>query len=420
MMIRTQREKVYVFAFLIIANMVFLPSVVTATEYFVSTTGNDGNPGTQSSPFRTIEQGLTVLKPGDRLSLRSGSYSEKLVSSRGVQFPAGTSWDNPVTIAAFENESVILKGTIGPTAPHIQYLIFDRIFIDASNQESGISINSGAHHLRFINGEVKNAFGTSGINTSYHNDANPGDTFHEFINMNVHHNGLDSSKYPEGRTSDHYHGFYIKTSGNLIENCQIHDHPAWGIHQYVNTTDPRPQNNIFRNNLIWNNGNGGIMINRSDDNLIYNNVVMNNGAGINIGFGNPRGAKVYNNTVYGNQKNGIDIQSGATDSLIINNISYKNGYNLMNKGTNTTISNNLKTNPLFRNEATADFHLQAGSTNAIDKGIPLEEVKKDKDGITRSLLAMEIGAYEYQNDTVAAQDTEPPLPPKDVLIVTGP
>lgn len=127
-----------------------------------------------------------------------------------------------------------LRGTmaIGIETPLTQYVIFDGIIVDATGLESGISLNGGTHHLRFINGEVKNAVGTSGINTSYHNDNSPGNTSHQFINMHVHHNGLNTSYYTAIHTAAHRHGFYIETSDNLIEKCQIHDNAGWGIDQY--------------------------------------------------------------------------------------------------------------------------------------------------------------------------------------------
>ncbi len=374
-----------------------------ATIYYVSTKGNDASSGRQASPFRTIKFALGQLAAGDTLLIRGGTYAEKLESHNGTNFPSGTSWDNPVTIAAFPGEQVTLRGkmSIGLEKPLTQYVIFDGISIDAARQDSGISINGGAHHVRFINGEVKNAIGTSGITTSYHNDATPGNTSHQFIHMNVHHNGLDSSYYDATHQAQHRHGFYIKTSGNLIEHCEIHDNAGAGIHHYVRSQDPRANHNIYRNNVIYKNGiepgrGTGITISRGDYNSVYNNVIWGNQNGITVNYiGNPLGTKVYNNTVYGNAGMGIGILSGPTGTKIINNISYHNSHNLIDQGTNTTISKNLTSNPLFMNVATADFRLQAESTNAIDKGIPLEEVKTDKEGTPRSPVSPDIGAYEY-------------------------
>lgn len=392
---------------IIIATLLVLPTLANAATYYVSTNGNDANPGSKAASFRTIKYALGKLVANDTLFIRGGTYLERLWSHQGTNFPSGDSWTNPVTVVVFPGEQATLVGsmTLGFANPSIQYLIIDGLIIDAIGEDAGISINGGTHHVKFINGEVKNAVGTAAIQMTYHNDSNPGKTFLEFINMNVHHNGLDTSYYKNGGTSNNYHAFYVKTSGNLIENCQIHDNAAWGIHNYLLSGEIRTKDNIFRNNRIWKNGSGGITVNRSDYNLLYNNVIWNNLNGIWVNsIGNPLGTKVYNNTVYGNKEYGIGALTGSIDTQIINNISYQNAQNLIDNGINTTISKNLTTNPHFIDEVTADFHLQAGSTNALDKGIPLGEVKTDKDGITRSPVSPDIGAYEYHLISEAPQN----------------
>lgn len=403
-----------VFPCLILLATFVLPTLSYAATYYVSTNGNDGNAGSQAGPFRTIKFSLGRLVAGDRLLIRGGTYSEVLESHNGTNYPSGTSWANPVTVAAFAGEKVTIKGkmAIGKKTPLTQYVIFDGITIDATSFDSGISLNGGTHHLRFTNGEVKNAAGTSGINTSYHNDTNPGNTSHQFINMHVHHNGLDTSYYTATHKAAHRHGFYIETSDNLIENCQIHDNAGWGIHQYRFDDGIRMKNNVYRNNQIYNHGSGAITLNRSDDNLIYNNIVWNNLHGININnIGNNARNKVYNNTVYGNTGRGIDIQTGNINTKAMNNIIYNNPTNLFNEGANTTLSNNLTANPNFVNTANADFHLLATSP-AIKNGIYLEEVKTDFAGLQRSLATPTIGVYEYTTNAMSES-------PKNLRLVTN-
>ena len=50
----------------------------SATQFFVSPTGNDANPGTMDLPFETIQQAMglssTVFKPGDTVYVRGGVY----------------------------------------------------------------------------------------------------------------------------------------------------------------------------------------------------------------------------------------------------------------------------------------------------------------------------------------------------------
>lgn len=47
-----------------------------AAIYYVSTTGNDSNPGTQASPWRTIQQGANRAVAGDTVVVLAGDYGE--------------------------------------------------------------------------------------------------------------------------------------------------------------------------------------------------------------------------------------------------------------------------------------------------------------------------------------------------------
>lgn len=46
--------------------------------YYVSTTGNDSNPGTSSAPFRTFSKAASMLSAGSTLYIHPGTYSESL------------------------------------------------------------------------------------------------------------------------------------------------------------------------------------------------------------------------------------------------------------------------------------------------------------------------------------------------------
>ncbi len=73
--------------------------------YFVdATNGSDSNPGTQPAPFQSIQHGISVLKPGDTLCLRGGTYYERL----SVTLTGET--DRPITIRAYPNELVVIDG----------------------------------------------------------------------------------------------------------------------------------------------------------------------------------------------------------------------------------------------------------------------------------------------------------------------
>src|SRR5688500_9858616 len=73
--------------------------------YCVAARGDDANPGTPASPFRTLAKGVRALKAGDTLVVREGTY---VGSSQLRDVPSGTSWDRPVTIKAHPGERPVI------------------------------------------------------------------------------------------------------------------------------------------------------------------------------------------------------------------------------------------------------------------------------------------------------------------------
>ena len=63
------------------------------SSYFVSTSGDDGNPGTLGAPFRTIQQAANVADAGDTVFIRGGTYRESVRPAH-----SGTA-SNPITFA---------------------------------------------------------------------------------------------------------------------------------------------------------------------------------------------------------------------------------------------------------------------------------------------------------------------------------
>lgn len=95
--------------FRVIAFLLFLSAQALGSTYYVATTGNDTNPGTFASPFKTVQKGVDEAVAGDTVMIASGTYSENVrtadnagsagspitINGQGVATIGSFSWENP-------------------------------------------------------------------------------------------------------------------------------------------------------------------------------------------------------------------------------------------------------------------------------------------------------------------------------------
>jgi hypothetical protein len=78
----------------------------SAREIHVSKTGRDAGPGTEASPYLTINRAASIAQPGDTVIVHEGTYRERVTPRRG-----GTSEDNRIVYRAAPGEDVFIKGS---------------------------------------------------------------------------------------------------------------------------------------------------------------------------------------------------------------------------------------------------------------------------------------------------------------------
>lgn len=76
------------------------------STFYVSTTGNDSNPGTQTAPWRTIQHAADVARAGSTVNVRGGVY-EELVNIKA----SGNATDGYVTFRSYSGETAVLDAT---------------------------------------------------------------------------------------------------------------------------------------------------------------------------------------------------------------------------------------------------------------------------------------------------------------------
>jgi hypothetical protein len=288
-----------------------------AAEYYVSPTGSDSNPGTQASPFATVQKGANAASAGDTVWLRAGTYS---ITSQLTLSKSGTSDTNRTKIWAYQGEVPILD-------------ISNYGAASSGSDVPAVLVTGSWMHLKGL--EIANAkVGSSGSH-SYSMLRTKNASNNTFELLNIHH-GFGP-------------GLFIDTGngGNLILNCDSHDNydvngsqgdgqngDGFGVH--YQTSGP---STIIRGCRAWGDADDGYdLISQEVPVTVENNWAF----GIGLGGGNGNGFKmgssktgirhiVQNNVAWKCKASGFYANHSTGGNNWYNNTSYNNGtqYNML-------------------------------------------------------------------------------------------
>ncbi len=76
------------------------------SSFYVSTSGNDSNPGTQAAPWRTVQHAADTVTAGSTVNVRGGTYEELLTIKT-----SGSPTDGYITFRSYPGETAILDAT---------------------------------------------------------------------------------------------------------------------------------------------------------------------------------------------------------------------------------------------------------------------------------------------------------------------
>ncbi|UUZ97700.1 right-handed parallel beta-helix repeat-containing protein [Paenibacillus sp. P25] len=273
------------------------------TNYYVSPSGSDTNPGTINAPWRTIQKAAKTAGPGSIVNVRGGTYKEKVVFAKSGSAVAG-----PIVFQSYPGETAIVDGT-GLSVTDASSALF------TLEDKSYITIRG--FELRNLKTAVQYRT-PMGIYVS-----GAGDHI-EIRNNNIHH--IETNVQAADGGDAHGIAFYgtaapaslnnIVIDGNHLSNLKLGSSEALVVNGNVETFQ-------ITNNIVHDNNNIGICVigweGTSPDpayDQARNGVVSGN--------------TVYNTTSYGNPAYGTDTSAdgiyvdGGKDTVIERNVSHHN------------------------------------------------------------------------------------------------
>ena len=437
----------------------FMTTLAWSTEYYVSPSGHDSNPGTSSKPWRTIQHAADIMLAGDTVYIKEGTYNERIIPQNSG------STGNYIIYSAYQGDKVTIEGK-GITLPEWGGLfeIQNKSYIKVSglriinagpyDNSAGILVYDNSSHVTIEKNYTYNTT-SSGIGVWESKNiiidgnevelaCNDGeqecitvaitDTF-EIKNNHIHTGGPGTIG---GEGIDAKDG----SSNGKIYNNHVHHTNRLGI--YIDAWDKHTYNiEVFKNIVHDCGGDGMCVVSEAGGLLenvrIYNNIAYHNKwCGFGFGhYGEPvssrplKDIEVINNTFYNNGEEdwtgGIYIESQDAENIVIRNniISQNLTYQIQaEEGVpvqNFTIDHNLidgyrgyegeiygvdyvEGDPKFVNPAGANFHLQENSP-AIDSGSSVDAPSDDYKGNQRPIgSGYDIGAYEYGSTSEKVKD----------------
>ena len=349
-----------------------ITSVVNSQDYYVDDQGNDSNPGSESSPFRTINKAIEYVEAGGTIYVMDGIYrdensgvplvsfyedsSQKDSANNNYVYSNGENLNNPhvVTINKAGNETdgyITLKNYPN----HSPKIIFDG--------QGGIKLGPNANYVIVEGFEVEGPSQSITYTQAIMNRRNR-ITLKESINQNNNNHSYFSGKGIWGGYDAHHH--------IIIRNNVVHDTPGSGI-RFNDSDHITIENNTVYNTTWWTSSASSaivfaetIAISEEDNTdeikmIIRGNTVYNNwnripfymssfpdnaqppngnygnagystildGQGLYVTRSDPNynGTFLFeNNLCVNNGKNGINFdRSNASSALIRNNTIYFNG-----------------------------------------------------------------------------------------------
>jgi parallel beta-helix repeat protein len=400
--------------------------------YYVAAGGSDGNTGSSTAPWATLQHAVEMIGPGDTILVGSGTYAGARIEKSGLatarkRLKADTGAQVLLNAPGTKNKhnSILEVENFSGT---VSYWVIDGFEI-ANSPRYGVDVRI-TESIAVQNCRVHNS-AVTGIFTAFSN--------HPLIQNNQSYNNgehgiyhSNSGDYPVIRANLLHHNYAagVHMNGDIsmggdgtISFATVESNVIWenGAGGGSGINCDGVDDSIFRNNLLYANHASGISLysidgaHGSSRNLVYNNtIVMAAGSrwAVNIpkssGKKSPVGNKIRNNILYTPSTNrGSVLIYSATAAgfesdynVVVNRFTANAGTSIISlsawqqktgQDLHSVISN---PSALFVDASNNDYRLKAGSP-AANAGTILTEVTADLAGVARPQGgAYDIGCYE--------------------------
>ena len=343
-----------------------------AKDLYVSTTGSDSNPGTQTAPVKSIARADALASAGTIIHVAAGTYrvSAPALDNAGIKTSkSGTATARIKFVSdAKWGAKIIVSGTGITWDSRGSYVDIDGFDISGSGRHgilaagANLTMTNNFIHDLTISGGC-NGSGGAAIDTY-------GPVGGVVIDRNVVRN-IGASMIGKCNTVQ---GIYIANANNVVTNNLVSGVAMAGIQQWHGATASTIVNNtVFRSK-------DGILLGQGDAGTTTgsaNNYVANN--------------VVYDNTTYGI----VELGKMAGNNRYVNNLVAKSGTAMRVAG---SVSGTISSDPLFvayQANGTGNYRLSSSSP-AIDRGTSTSAPRVDLMLVARPRgAAVDIGAYEF-------------------------
>lgn len=311
----------------------------SAKDYYVATNGDDAGPGSQASPWRTIQKACDALAAGDTANVQAGTYNEKLEVRVSGDAAAGF-----VTIRA--QGAVILSGKGVSGADMIRMKDRSHVRIEGFEIRDNLNVSDGSG-IRVTGSGDRIELRRNKIHEIRGHDAMGITVYGTSASRSISNLVIDGNEIYD---CDPAQSEAVTLNGNVelfsVTNNKVHDVNNIGIdfiggESIVGDKTKVARNGVCRGNEVYrarsSYGGGygaGIYVDGGRDIVIERNVVHECDMGIEVGAENPglvtKGIIVRDNILYANDKAGLvfggyDADRGRVKGCrFTNNTFYKN------------------------------------------------------------------------------------------------